>query len=156
MLNSVLDSGLLAAEILSGGSMLRVPREGAGSLDGTALTLRFPEFGVAIGLPLIGIMADKGKGQLILRARIEGDTVLILQHDGVFEDGGLFRAEQTWLDLEHVTPSPKAEYIALSVWAMIGLSDEFHLEFEELNYKESLSLRLPLARVASFMSRRLF
>ena len=156
MLNSALESGLLAAEILSGGTMLRVPPEDAGSLDGTALTLRFPEIGVAIGLRLIGAEVDTGRGRFTLRARIEGETVLVLQHDGVFDDEGLFRAEHTWLDLEHVNPSPRVEYIALSIWAMIGLSNEFQLELEELNYKESLSLQLPLAQVASFMSRRLF
>lgn len=154
----VVESGPIMAEILAGSPEFQLPSERPlASLEGSALHVRFSEFGVGMGFPVVRLDADPRSGLLDVRARVDGGTNIVLHFEGEFErESSLFRCGVTFLDLERFDTTPRAEFIALSTWALFGLSDATALEITELDYTQRISLKLPPEQISSFLRRRTF
>jgi hypothetical protein len=120
-----------------------------------SLRLTIPDFGYDLSVPIVDLSPETDIGKVSLTAAIDESVLVLITLTGSLSNDGQFRIEHTGMKVEATKNRARADFIASTFWAMLGLAETVRLQVPELELDLSLGFQLELSAVSEMLQRRL-
>jgi hypothetical protein len=120
-----------------------------------SLRVAIPDFGYCLTAPIVDLSPETGIGKVSLTVAIDESVLVLVTLTGSLLNDGQFRIQHTGLKVEATRNRARADFIASTFWAMLGLAESVRLQVPELELDLSLGIRLELSAISEMLQRRL-
>jgi len=121
-----------------------------------SLRVSIPDFGYSLSAPIMDLTQGTDIGKISLTVTIDESVIVLITLTGsLSKEDGRFRIEHTGLKVEATRNRARADFIASTFWAMLGLAAKVRLQVPELELDLTLRFQLELSSVSEMLQRRL-
>lgn len=154
------DPSLIAGEMGTRPQPSRIASAAAGALPvpfpdigfETLFFIDLPDFGSHLASPITGFQFVRESGTVTLQANVGNDVVTTLTLLGKLSDA--FRIEEVSIDIRTLQDTPRAEFIASTLFALLGLSRETELRIPVIGLGLRQRFDLSLKRLSQRLQMR--
>lgn len=123
-----------------------------GLVSNTDLHIDFPDFNCHLAAEITDFRLDRELGKVTVQAQINRDVIVTLSLLGTLDS--VFRIKEFWVDVKKQEETPRAELIASTLVALLGLSGKTDLRIPAIALELSLSFDLSLMRISQRLQSR--
>src|SRR6266851_4130955 len=107
--------------------------------------LSLPDFGLQLAAAITDFHLEKASGRVTLQASFSNDAIIALTLFGTLTD--FFHINEVSIDIRALENKPRAEFITSTLFALLGLSAETHLQIPAIGLDLRQSFDLSLKRI---------
>ena len=114
--------------------------------------LNVPDFGLDLAAPITDFHWDKASGRVTLQTSINGNAIIAMTLLGTLTDA--FHIDEVSFDIRTLDTKPRAEFISSTLFAVLGLASETHLQIPAIGLDLRLNFDLSLKRISQRLQMR--
>ena len=142
------DAPSIVASVVAAAMPMPFPDVG----DYSDLLLDFGDFGCHLAARITDFKFDREYGKVTVEAKVNNDVVITLNLLGALVPN--FRIDEVEVDIRKLGERPRAEFIASTLFALLGLSNEAHLRIPKIALDLRQRFELSLKRISQRLQMR--
>lgn len=132
--------------------LMRLP---AASPESVSLRVLMPDFNFGFDATVVQLRRDNGAGQLSMRAAVDTNVEANITFAGrVTDDGTSLEIEDVSFRLATTQDCARADFVASTLNAALGLSHRVHFQIPEISLDLALGFDLPLIEIGRLLQSR--